>query len=65
MNKHTASLADLARIFQLPKHCTKAIIVLEVGKAPVLHLRRYVFPQLGSAERREVSESFDLVPRKD
>jgi hypothetical protein len=65
MNKRTATLADLARLFQLPKHCSKAVIVLEVGKEPVVHLRRYVFPQLGITELREISESFDLVPRKD
>jgi hypothetical protein len=65
MNKRTASLADLARLFQLPRHCTKAVIVLETGKAPVVHLRRKVFPEIGSAELREIAESFDLVPRKD
>jgi hypothetical protein len=65
MNKHTATLADLARIFQLPKHCTKAVIVIEAGKVPVLHVRRHVFPHLGGAELREISESVDLVPRRD
>jgi hypothetical protein len=39
--------------------------VIEAGKVPVLHVRRHVFPHLGGAELREISESFDLVPRRD